>query len=67
MNNILKITNGFELNQLIYLFDGYTAIVSDTQCHIGTDQGIILLDLSFTIDNVVFTNINEFVIALEIQ
>ena len=65
MLNIITIENGFEFNNLIYLFEGKDEILNDYQCHIGTDQGIILLDLSCTINGVEYTDINLFVLALK--
>lgn len=40
------------------------AIVSDSQVHIGTNKGIILFDLSCTINKETFTDINLFTAAL---
>ncbi len=36
-------------------------IVSSSQVFVGTDRGIILLDLTFTIDDVAYNNIDEFI------
>jgi hypothetical protein len=65
MLNIKTIENGFEFNNSIYLFEGQDEILSDYQCHIGTNQGIILLDISCTINGVEYTDINLFVLALK--
>lgn len=65
MLNITKIENGFEFNDSIYLFEGQDEIISDSQVHVGTNQGIILLDLSCTINDVEFTDINLFITALK--
>ena len=63
MYNITKIEGGFLFNDREYTFieiDGlqYT-IVSDTQVHIYTDYGIILFDLTCSIDEQIFTDINQ--------
>jgi hypothetical protein len=65
MLNLITIPNGFIMNSSEYLFDGEIEIISETQCHVPTDQGTILLDLSCTINNVAYTNINLFVAALK--
>jgi hypothetical protein len=62
--NITTITNGFIMNSSDYLFDGEIEIISETQCHVPTNEGTILLDLSCTINDVVYTDINLFVSAL---
>jgi hypothetical protein len=65
MYNITKIEGGFLYNEREYTFieiDGlqYT-IVSDTQAHIYTDYGIILFDLTCSINEQIFTDINQFI------
>jgi hypothetical protein len=65
MLNITTITNGFILNQTQYTFEGEIEIISESQCHVPTDKGIILLDLLCTINEIEFTNINLFVQALK--
>lgn len=73
MLNITTIENGFEFNDSIYLFKDFSLneelvayeIIGESQVHIGTDKGIILLDLTCTINNVQFTDINLFVNALK--
>jgi hypothetical protein len=61
MLNIKTIKNGFQLNNLIYLFDEKAEIISESQCHIPTNNGIILLDLSCTINNKLYDNIDNFI------
>lgn len=61
MLNIKTIQNGFQLNNLIYLFDGNAEVISESQCHIPTNNGIILLDLSCTINNKLYNNIDNFI------
>jgi hypothetical protein len=63
--NITTIQNGFSFNELIYLFDGDTEVISESQCHVPTNEGIILLDLTCTIDGNEYTDINLFVEALK--
>jgi len=64
MLNITKTQNGFQLNNLIYLFDGNAEVISESQCHIPTNIGVILLDLSCTINNKLYNNIDNFVTEL---
>jgi hypothetical protein len=63
--NITTITNGFEFNDSSYLFEGEIEVISESQCHVPTNQGTILLDLSCTINEVEFTDINLFIEALK--
>jgi hypothetical protein len=65
MNNITTIEYGFTFNDLIYLFDGEIEVISESQCHVPTNDGIILLDLSCSINEVEFTDINVFIQALK--
>lgn len=76
MNNLIKIQNGFVMNNIRYLFEQFQTIgsedpqlvsyqiVSSSQSFVGTDRGIILLDLTFTIDDVAYNNIDEFITQL---
>ena len=61
MFNITKTDNGFEFNSLSYIFDGDYFKINDSQVHIPTDNGTILLDLSVTIDGVSFENIDDLI------
>jgi hypothetical protein len=65
MLNITKTEGGFVMNDSNYLFENFNdmpyEIISSTQVHIGTNEGVILLDLSVTINEQAFTDINEFV------
>jgi hypothetical protein len=63
--NIVTIQNGFIFNETQYTFEGEIEIISETQCHVPTNLGIILLDLSCTINGVEYTDINLFVQALK--
>jgi hypothetical protein len=65
MYNIITIQNGFIFNSLEYIFEGENEVISESQVLTGTTQGLILLDLSCTINNVQFTDINLFVTALK--
>lgn len=65
MSNIVTIQNGFILSETQYTFEGEIEIISETQCHAPTNLGIILLDLSCTINDVQFTDINLFVQSLK--
>lgn len=64
MFNIVTIENGFIFNDIEYIFDGEYEIISETQVHIPTDKGILLLDLSCSINEVLYDDINLFVQAL---
>jgi hypothetical protein len=65
MYNITKIEGGFLYNEREYAFieiDGLQyRIVSDTQVHIYTDYGIILFDLTCSIDGITYDNIETFI------
>lgn len=71
--NITTIKNGFNFNEIDYLFQDFqteeglvsSEIVSDSQLLIGTNDGLIFLDLSCSINNKAFTDINLFLKALE--
>lgn len=66
MLNVNRIINdnkadGFEMRSNQYLFtDEPFEIVSETQVNVPTNLGIILLDLSVSIDNEYFQSINNF-------
>ena len=69
MSNIVKINNGFILNENTYEFQEFdldgtfvkNEILSEYQVHIGTNNAVILLDLTCTIDDVSFISITEFI------
>lgn len=63
--NITTIENGFSFNDLIYLLNGEIETISDSQCLTPTNEGTILLDLSCTINEVEFTDINLFIQELK--
>ncbi len=65
--DIKTIKNGFIFNNIEYLFDEYLDIISNFQAHIGTNRGIILLDLTCTINGNDYTDINLFIQALKGQ
>jgi hypothetical protein len=65
MFNITTIQDGFLLNDSIYLFEGEIEVISECQCHVPSNQGTILLDLSCTINGTQFTDINNFIQALK--
>ncbi len=68
--NIIRINNGFTKDGRNFIFQNFIneqdqslsyEIISDSQVHIGTDNGIMFLDLFVTIDGQIFTDINFFV------
>ena len=69
MSNIVKINNGFILNENTYEFQEFdldgtfvkNEILSEYQVHIGTNNAVILLDLTCTIDDESFISITEFI------
>lgn len=63
--NIVTIQKGFILNETQYIFEGEIEIISETQCHVPTNDGIILLDLSCSINGIEFTGIELFIQALK--
>jgi hypothetical protein len=65
MLNLITIQNGFTFNDSIYLFEGEIEVISDSQCHVPTNDGIILLDISCTINDEYFTDINLFIKRLK--
>jgi len=68
MYNIIKIEGGFVHNSTSYQFidiDGqYYQVISNEQVHVYTDFGIILLDLSCSIDDEYYEDIDSFISAL---
>jgi hypothetical protein len=77
MLNITKTTNGFIINEIDYTLQNFDndiegliesveyLITSETQLLIGTDKGVIYLDLSCTINGIEYTDINLFTQALK--
>ena len=73
--NIKTLQNGFNLNKIDYTFQeqenekGFIKyeIVSDSQILVSTNEGLIFLDLSCSIDENLFENINDFLKALKIE
>jgi hypothetical protein len=64
MINLTTIKGGFVMNELEYLFEGEAEILSETQAHVPTDKGIILCDISMSINENTYENINDFLNAL---
>jgi hypothetical protein len=61
MLNIQKITNGFFMRECEYLLQGEAELIDETQAHVFTDKGIILLDTSVTINEKSFATIELFI------
>lgn len=67
--NITKLQGGFNFNEINYTFQNFESdnglipyeIVSESQVLVGTIDGIIMLDLSCTIDGVEYSDINSFI------
>ena len=64
MINLTTIKGGFEINELEYLFDGEAEILDETQAHVPTDKGVILCDITMSINEETYENINDFITAL---
>ncbi len=64
MYNITKISGGFLFNEIKYFFNEVDGakykVLTSTQLWVYTNQGIILFDLTCTIDGVSYTDINLF-------
>jgi hypothetical protein len=65
--NIVTIQNGFIFNETQYTFEGEIEIISESQCHAHTSNGVILLDLSCSVNDLEYTDIDLFVKALKGQ
>lgn len=73
--NIKTIKNGFNLNSVDYTFQEQETVnglvkyevVSDSQMLAGTNEGLIFLDLSCSINDKFFESINDFIKALGIE
>lgn len=65
MYKITTTQNGFIFNSIEYTFEGENEIITNSQALISTTSGLILLDLSCTINDSTYTDINLFVEALK--
>lgn len=59
MNNLIKIQNGFKLSDIDYLFEGDFEIINETQSHVPTNKGILLIDTTIKIDGNSFSTIDQ--------
>ena len=67
--NIKTLKEGFNFNEINYIFQDFEnengfikyEIISISQVLIGTDNGIIFFDLSCTINNKFYDNIDNFI------
>jgi hypothetical protein len=59
MNNLIKSQNGFKLSNIDYLFDGDFEIINETQSHVPTNKGILLIDTTITVDGKNYTTIEQ--------
>lgn len=64
MINLTTIKGGFVMNELEYIFEGEAEILDETQAHVPTDKGIIFCDISMSINENTYENINDFLTAL---
>jgi hypothetical protein len=64
MLNLTTISNGFIMRELEYLFEGEAEILNETQAHVPTDKGVILCDITMSINEETYENINDFLTAL---
>lgn len=67
MMNITTRINGFSLNDIDYEFSERHSeeILNENQVHIPTKSGIFLFDLTCTINDVEYMDINLFIAALK--
>jgi hypothetical protein len=59
MNNIIKIQNGFKLSNTDYLFEGNFETINETQSHVPTNKGILLIDTTMTVDGKNYSTIEQ--------
>lgn len=59
MINITTIKGGFKLSETDYLLEGEAEIISETQAHLITDKGIILIDVTVNVDGQQLTTIQD--------
>jgi len=64
MLNLTTIPGGFIMHDLEYITDGIFEILNETQAHISTNNGIIFIDTTITINNISYKTINELIIVL---
>lgn len=64
MINLTKIQNGFTMNNVNYTLSGDAEIFNDHQVNIPTNNGVLFFDISVSINNQYFENIQKFVDAL---
>lgn len=64
MLNLTTISNGFIMRELEYLFEGEAEILNETQAHVPTDKGVILCDITMSVNENTYENINDFLTAL---
>lgn len=64
MINLTTINNGFVMNESEYFFDGQAEILDKTQAHVPTNQGTIFCDITISVNEEIYTNINDFLTAL---
>jgi hypothetical protein len=65
--NITKIENGFKIDSqdFNYLFKGLEhEVLSEDQCHINTNMGIIFFDTSVSIEGKTFLTIEDWITEL---
>jgi hypothetical protein len=62
--NITTTNNGFIFNDVEYVFNNEFEINSPNDCHIMTNNGTIYFNLTCTINNITYNDINNFVNAL---
>jgi hypothetical protein len=65
--NITKIEKGFKIDDrdIDYLFlEQEAEVISEEQCHIPTNGGFVLFDLSVTIEGLSFETIEEWIAEL---
>jgi hypothetical protein len=56
-----KTENGFTFNGKNYLFDGEAETLNNSQAHIPTNEGILLIDTTVKVDNNSFETIEQLI------
>lgn len=64
MLNLTTIPGGFIMHDFEYIIDSIFEILNETEVHISTNNGIIFIDTTVTVNNISYKTINELIIVL---